>query len=462
MRIKKKLYLIISLLLLTLLIVFLYFQLPSTNAVEQLVDDEKQIIELIDAKAIHEFKIENANGEHVFTSNEDGSIWRVNGEFIATAKVNELLGLLSRFKVERTVALGDKSFAEFGLDETDSKVEIFIGENEKKVISFGNITPTNEGYYSQIDGEDDINIVSSQFSKLVSFSNESIKRETALAIDLMYLEEINYDSKRYQFTMRNYPEKRDKNFSDYYFEKPYQTNPQVETQHEDLIIMLEFIKLSLPGIEFDNAEAMSDEELGFEQPNLELMVRNSSQDEKHITIGNQIDEDSNIYYAKFNHADQIYKLSIEEADQLFNINPAAIAIQSPLYAFINKIKQLEIDYEGKIYTMKLEEAPNDVKDYYLVNGAEVEKQLIKDMYLSILELKADADIDEKIGDIGNEHFLKVSAIYADGDTTEVSYQTYNDLFYKIIIDKQSDFVIAKDKFKDFLDRLAKIDEQIDK
>ena len=257
---------------------------------------------------------------------------------------------------------------------------------------------------------------------------------------------MEYNSKSQQFTIARFGEKKDKNFSDYYLERPFKTKPQLDISVPEFPAFIEFVNRAIPISE----SAVNDaKEFGFEQPNLDVFIQTVDGNAKRIIVGDKVAEDSNRYFVKFNTSNQVYEIEIEQPDQIFGLDPAKLAIQAPVYAFINKIKKIEIEHQDKRYALNLE----DINQYY-VNNQKADKQAIKDLYLSLLELKADTNIEENTT---GDSLLTVSVTYVDNDVTMVSYQDFDELFYSISQDGHTEFVIAKDKFNRVFELLSKLE-----
>lgn len=454
---KSKLYLLISLVMLALLIVGLYIKWPSPKQAKEPIE-KGEVIELVSIEAIQGFTIQQEKESFLFEKNQDTKQWEVDGRpVINAAEVQALVSLITELQVTRKVPTDQESKEAFGL--VDPKTRIII--NDQEVFSLGHLTPTKDGYYGEINRSKSIVIVPPIYEKLINYAHETPQVRMTEESDSVQLEEIYYRNKEMDFTIRRYEKQGDQHFSGYYLEAPYKTKPQVEEQHEDFIALLDFSRMALPSLKFDNVEGLSEETLGLKEPQVELAIRNSAQEEKRIIVGNESEKDSNLYFVKFNDDAQIYQLFIEDAPLLFNINATKMAVQAPIFTFIDKLNTLKIKHEDTQFTIDLSANQNGEDAVYRVNDVEVNQKEIKKLYLSLLELGADAAISEEYN-TNEEIIFEVTASYEDGETTKVSYQSYDEWFYQIIIDEHSDFVIAKDKFEDLFEQLENLKKLVEK
>lgn len=404
---------------------------------------QHEFIELVKPDSITGFKIQNEKGVFQFAKKEE-LLWEVNGESLLDNKADRMLEWLAKVETKRTITDKSGALAEFGLNDAKTQVT-FTTKDEKEIVIFiGNETATKEGYYLKKEGEDTIYIVSNEAAQIVSFSNDSSLQQTFFQVSLVNIEKMEYSSKSQQFTIARFGEKKDKNFSDYYLESPFKTKPQLDISVPEFPAFIEFVNRAIPMTE---TEAKT--EIGFEQPNLDVFIQTIDGEAKRIIVGDKVAEDSNRYFVRFNTSNQVYEMEIEQPDQIFGLDPAKLAIQAPVYAFINKIKKIEIEQPDKRYALNLE----DINQYY-VNNQKADKQAIKDLYLSLLELKADTNIEENTT---GDSLLTVSVTYVDNDVTMVSYQDFDELFYSISQDGHTEFVIAKDKFNRVFELLSKLE-----
>ena len=421
-----------------------FLLLSNNNDNTKLVEAKQPgAIELVKPESISEFTIQNANGVFQFAKKEE-LLWAVNGESLLDNKADQMLDWLAKIEIKRTIENKGGELAEFGLNDAKTKVTIKRNDQKEITIFIGNETATKEGFYFKKAGENTIYIVSNEAAQIVSFSNDSSPQQTFFQVSLVNIKKLEYSSKSQQFTIARFGEKKDKNFSDYYIEHPFKTKPQLDISVPEFPAFIEFVNGAIP-----LTETEAKKEFGFEQPNLDVLIQTVDGNAKRIIVGDKVAEDSNRYFVKFNTSNQVYEIEIEQPDQIFGLDPAKLAIQAPVYAFINKIKKIEIEHQDKRYALNLE----DINQYY-VNNQKADKQAIKDLYLSLLELKADTNIEENTT---GDSLLTVSVTYVDNDVTMVSYQDFDELFYSISQDGHTEFVIAKDKFNRVFELLSKLE-----
>ncbi|EKN65216.1 hypothetical protein BABA_21266 [Neobacillus bataviensis LMG 21833] len=405
-------------------------------------------MELVNLENIATFTVQNANGVFDFRK-KDGLLWLVNDESSLDNKAEEIASILAKMEVKRKVT--KPNLAAFGLQDAKTEVRITTKEGKEIALFVGNETPTKEGYYVKKAEDDAVYIVSSAVAKMVHFSMDTSSMErTIFPVSLVNIKKIEYVSKSQQFTLQRYTDKRDQNFSDYYLDYPFKTKPQVDIAHPDLPAFLDFVNAAVP-----ISETSTSADFGFQDPNLDVLIQTIDGHEKRVIVGNTIAEDSNRYYVRFNSSEKVYELQIEQPDKIFQFNPVKLAIQAPVYAFITKVKKLELERDGKKYSINMENP-----EAYLINGKKVETQVVKDLFLSLLELKADTDMGEQASGAVGQNQLSVSVTYTDGDVTTTNYQDYDEQFYSITQSGDTDFVIAKDKFKRVFELLGKVDQSI--
>lgn len=432
----------------------LFILLSNQNGAAENANPGQEKVFSLSADDIAEFVIENEHGESHFTLNQKHSsvrIWEINGESRLDSGGDELLGVLSDMTIKRSIPSDEETLKEYGLQKPKTSVRLVSNEDEEVKFFFGNKTPT--GYYLKKECDPTIYIVGNAASSIIHFSIDDFAKQRPFHVNLVNIEQLDYRSKSHQFTIKRFEEKKDQNFNDYYFVKPFSTKPQLDISNVEFTELIDFVNMSIP---VKSQETTLDlDKLGLSDPNLTIYIKTIDGNEKQVVIGNETSTGSSVYYAKIDSSDFVYELRVEKPDQVFNIVPAKLAIQAPLYAFITKVKLMEITHLDKIYSISINK---DADDFYYINEQKMDKQLIKDLYLLLLELKADTDIDEELV-VGekNDQVLTVKVTYADGDVSEVSYQDYDDQFYSIIQQGNIDFVIAKEKFTKIFESISTID-----
>lgn len=417
----------------------------------------KEKVSLIDEEKVESFLIENDHGTFHFIKQQITDtvpVWAVNGDLLLTEEGERILSIFKNFPLRRQIDAS--SLQDFGFDNPQTKVIFRFQEGEEKTIYFGNKTPTNDGYYMMIEGEKTIYIASDQVTPVVHFTDE--RKNQYVHVSFSSLEELVYQSQTYQFIIQRLAEKKDKDFSDFYFAEPFKTKPSLDISNQLMLDFLDFVNSHIL-IELPMDQNIDANELGFSNPTLDLYVRTTDGKEKRLLIGQAIDDSKYRYYAKVNNGNIIYELEVREPEKVFNLNPAKLAIQAPVYTFLNKTTEIELEFKGKQYKIQTYE---DKEEYFLVNNQKfTDKQLIKDIYLSLLELKADTNVKEEVPSSDDDLFeLIVKVAYADGEKTEVSFSEYNEIFYWIHQHGEKEFVIAKEKFEKLFAQLEELSKQI--
>ena len=130
---------------------------------------------------------------------------------------------------------------------------------------------------------------------------------------------------------------------------------------------------------------------------------------------------------------------------------------APIFTMIFQIKELTFINQGTKYVLefnKLDQDPYNPKMQFKLNGQIIDEKKAKQFYLSLLELKADAETEHK--GIEEKAELQMIATYENGEKTTIEYIPYNQNFYEISTNGVRDFVIVKEKIATLLQKLESL------
>jgi hypothetical protein len=142
---------------------YIYFY--EREPIEPDTDSEGQEVFDIDADALHQIEIRNADGEAVDLE-KDGEDWKIVAPVEAPADASEVDTLarnIANLECQRFITQGEEvSLADFGLDRPEVEVS-FRTEDAEEPNGFmlGDETPTGSNRYGKLRGDDKVFVVSS-------------------------------------------------------------------------------------------------------------------------------------------------------------------------------------------------------------------------------------------------------------------------------------------------------------
>src|SRR5699024_5016503 len=243
-------------------------------------------------------------------------------------------------------------------------------------------------------------------------------------------------------------------YTPYYIDSPYQSKPQLEESYETFEMLMTSIS-SISPLEKVYGNKDDHSKYGLEDPLIRLRVETMNGETKAIKIGDKIKD--GLYYAIFNDEGEIYKANISDEQSLFQITPFELVNTAPIFTMIFQIKELTFINQGTKYVLefnKLDQDPYNPKMQFKLNGQIIDEKKAKQFYLSLLELKADAETEHK--GIEEKAELQMIATYENGEKTTIEYIPYNQNFYEISTNGVRDFVIVKEKIATLLQKLESL------
>ena len=335
---------------------------------------------------------------------------------LKTSMLSSLFSAASRSTINQDVENSGSS-GDYGLDAPQMKVELTLGDGSKKTYSVGNQTPVGSYYYAQVEGEQEVYIITSSISSLLTANPlELVELELIPAIDDASLNNIT----RLAIGGAQRGEeieivKSDENYKKktsliYHVSKP----EELELNSNYISGALE----SLPGLQADAAALLKPSEqqkadYGFAEPSytLALDYEDPESGEKstyELTFGNS--DGTNIYVMRPG-VDIIYQVALASVSSvsapLDDIVSKFIALR-----YIDTVQSLTVDANGKKNTFELSGTLDDTK--VSLNGKELDIDEFRSLYSDAIGFT----YNEKQEPVEGEPILTITYAYRDGDPDE--------------------------------------------
>ena len=443
---KSRVYVLLALLL-GLSAVYVFLISPPSQTIENPSAKEEYVFKE-NQNDIHSITIAKAKEELVIekTVGENQNEWKIHGlddHEVDVFKILVLINSIANIKATDVVVDNQENLHIYGLDSSAAKISIKRTNGEVRDLLVGNKLPTGNGYYFFADGENKIFIVDSEVAKLFRTNADELLKTDQVVVDGTEFKEITYQKYgEEKIVIRAYEGRASSQYSGYYMAEPYATKPQLDDMSEDFVLIISTLA-STPTVETIEADSKDLGKYGLEKPAVYLKIETQDGKMRSLAIGDEYK--AGFYYALFDDKATVYAITTPDSMDIFNVQPFDLTITAPVFTFIHHVKSIEIANHDQVYKMeyeKLDDTPNPVMNFTM-NGLEAEESKMRAFYISLMELKADAE-SEKEAD-NEEVEMKMKITYEDNTETTIEYAPYDRNFYAIYQDGKNDFVIAKKK-----------------
>ena len=451
---------VISLCTIFLLLLGIYKFIQYTPEKET-VSAKEQVQFSTDLSELKQIKLKHANGEltmqHDSNREDQWKLEDTNEAEIDQSKVYELVSQLTTINISKVIQENPKELATYGLKDPESIMTIVQQNGEEKEYLVGGKLPTRNGYYFMEKGDNIVYSIPSSVGELFHTTRKDIlSLATKQVENVEDFKEIIIENSHGEIVIKPYINQSIKHFSKYYLEQPYKTKPQVDVSTEGFQEIVS-VFATIPKIEVIEEEAENLKEYGLLDPTVFLKMENMDGTFRSIAMGNE--NDTGMYYARFDDTNTVYSINMAENRNIFSIAPFDIIYRSPVFTFIYTIQSIHISTSGESYDVEFKKDFNGEQKAdlakaeitYTVNNVRLNEEKMKSFFLSLLELNADAEIDKNLKKGKPEIVMNV--IYENEEQVKIEYIPYNHDFYAVYIDNKSDFVIAKDKVSKFIEQI---------
>lgn len=445
MRIKSKLVIIV-LAILVLLGVFVALSINSNDlndgtSVENNENDTG--IEIMNVESdLQTFSVYGIDESYKLDYTE--GIWNVADSF--NVKLNQ--GLVASVTRTAKFLYADSLVAEnisdlsiYGMDNPSLTIVMTDTENNVNKISFGIQTGTKSGYYTTVNDEDDIYIVSTDIYNSLNGGLSSIRNKTIVNLT-EEVTGITINNEKSAFTIQTKTSENvnANDLTDWEMVTPYLKDVNQSIFEEKIINILNF---TISEFVDDNPSDYS--KYGLENPKYFITI-NTASETYNVLLGN--DKDAGSIYMKMADEPNVYAIS-KDLVEYRDYTPVYL-LES--YVFIRKIIATDniVFNVGENYVLKV----ND-PDFY-VNDKKVDETLFRSTFETIISpvISGEADASR----VGKE-LCRFTFNYNTNTPAEtVVYYEYGDMYAAASVNGDIDFYVKRSFVDNMINAVKKLAE----
>lgn len=428
MRIKSKLVIMFAvILILSGLLMYLSFNSNKPS---------KEIVDSGELDGVKILNIENdlisfsVNGAHT-----NYELVYVNGVWTASntknvklnqSAVKSVVSYAKNLYAESLVAENSADLSAFGLDVPALVVSMTDTENNVIKVNFGMQTGTGSGYYTTINDQDDVYIVSSDVYDEFNGGLSMFRNRTIVNIE-GDVNEVTIINDTSNFTIRT---KTTENVNANNMTRWEMVTPYLMDVNQSI-----FEGKVINAFDFTISEFVDDNpsdygEYGLDNPRYKIIIKTSSNYYEAL-LGN--DKDGSLIYIKFNNEPNVYAIK-KDIIKYKDYTPFYLLDG---YVFIRKIIAVDsiVFVSDKTYNLKI----ND--PYFYVNEKEVDETLFRNTYQDIISPKISGEVDSaKVG----KELCRFTFNYNTNTPSEtVVYYEYGDMYAAASVNGNIDFYVKR-------------------
>ena len=442
MKIKAKL-IIIAVAILILLGVFVTLSLNSSKpgkGEHTEVDTGVQIMNI--ETDLLTFSVSGSNESYKL--NKVNNVWNVmdiSNIRLEQSKVSSVISKVKFLYAEELIAENASDLSAYGLDNPSMVVIMTDVDNNVSKIKFGIQTGTQSGYYTTVNDEDEIYIVSTDIFNALNGGISSLRSKTIVDIKEL-ITGITISNEKSTFTIQTKTSENvnANNMSKWEMITPYKKDVNQSIFEGKIIDALDFT-IS----EFIDDNPADYNKYGLNVPRYTITIKTVSEVYK-ILLGN--DKDGSSIYIKIADEPNVYSIN-KELVKYRDFEPVYL-LES--YVFIRKIISTDniVFNVGENYVLKVENS-----DFYL-NNKKVDENLFRIAYESIIAPVISGEVD--LVNIGKELCSFTFNYNTNTPPETVVYYEYGDMYAAASVNGEIDFYVKRSYVDDMIDAVKKLAE----
>lgn len=428
MRIKSKLLIIIAVILI-LTGLLMYLSINSNKQSKEIIDSgEETGIEILNIENdIVSFSVNSTSINYELNmSNGMWTAYNTKNVKLNQTIVNRVVSDAKYLYAESLVAENCADLSAFGLDVPNLIVSMKDTEDIISKINFGMQTATGTGYYTTINDEDDVYIVSSDIfdnfnTGLSQFRNRTILTVEGDVTEVMIVNETS----NYTIRTKSTENVNTNNMTKWEMVTPYHMDVNQSIFEGKVINAFDF---TISEFVDDNPSDYA--KYGLYNPKYKIIIKTSLKEYK-ISLGN--DKDGSLIYIKFNDEPNVYAIK-KDMVKYRDYTPFYLLDS---YVFIRKILSTDsiVFVADKTYKLKVGES-----DFY-VNEKKVDETKFRNTYEDIISPQIAGEADaSKIG----KELCRFTFNYNTNTPSEtVVYYEYGDMYAAASVNGSINFYVKR-------------------
>lgn len=494
---KRKSLTLISLLLILVALIGLYFWYSNREAKteeEDSTSDSIQLTKIDDTSKLTKLHYRTKDAEITLT--KEGDVWKLENEPerpIDQDKITSLIGLINNISADRMVTEKPDNLADYGLAEPSGYLQGTLSDGTTVTLQVGALVPSGDGYYALVNEDSKVYLLGTYYGTGFKYTVSSItKVAEAPSITAENVNHIAIDNLEGEdFEIIKNKDLGLGNDGSYIYSwrilKPYKEGYSAESSKVATVLE------NYTGISYDSCIEYNAADLslyGLDNPLATLTLGYTAErtekldkPEKDPETGNEItektyqepmeyklligntDESGNNYYVMEPGSKVVYTMEAASVNKMLTVDTFSVLNPFINIPNIDNVDQIDITVDGKAYQVKIdhktvkgEDGKESIENTFYFNGTQANKDGFTDLYQVLVGTKYDAEIKEEVNTNVAPH---LTIRYQLNDSTKkvigASFLPYDQSFYLIDTNGEIKFFADKRRIDDIVKKIVEYD-----
>jgi len=313
-----------------------------------------------------------------------------------TSAISDFTFTFANIYSENLIEEDPEDLSVYGLDDPAATLTVRTKEGEEVQIYIGSQSPTGVAYYIQVAGDPAVYTLRKYTVDKVFTKVDDLRDKTIPVPDPQALTYLKLYSEQSGETIEVVPIDDDDRVSRlattsaFKIIQPYRTPRPVDTQRFDET--MQKIPPTFTIIDFIDDDPDDLSVYGLDTPRYEFEMRDANNASVHLFFGEEADADH--AYAKRADSPEVFTLN-KSSLQVLQTDPFTVVEKFLLIVNIQYVERITLTGEGTTYDITIDDTNFDEEtlegQLFYVNGIEIEDELFRKYYQTIIGLYADAE-----------------------------------------------------------------------
>lgn len=445
---------------------------PSTSPTASPTATDDPTLKLVNKSAddVVDVTVQNAKGTYTLTKNGDKYVIKGQESLsLDQTQAGDLFGSAAIVTARRLIEQSPKDLSIYGLDKPQATVTANYKNGTSKVFLVGGENPAGDSYYFMMQGDPRVVTVYTGFGDSFLSSSDALLTKEALTVTkdgLDYVKVLKDGNPVLEMTSKG---TNSVSISSWMIKVPWER--AVDSQQLDTYLT------SVTGVTMDSVVDGNPKDLsqyGLDKPAYDVTISgtvNSKELTNELLIGKQ--KDDTYTYVKFGDSPFVYQAS---TSSLSFTGTSAYMLMDKMIILVNIPSVTGVEFAGLSQqgTMDVVQTPekddngqakkdgngNPMYDQtFSINGKAIADDVARYYYQICIGLQTHSLIPEGTVPSSDTQPVATLTYHRNADPTliKIEFLPYNEDFYAVRMNGETDFLIAKENVQTVADSLAKLE-----
>ncbi len=397
----------------------------------------------LDTRTISQVEIQNTEDAYTFV--RDGENWLVKNNpniELYSSRVESLCYGAATLAADSIIASSNVDLSAFGLDKPQATVTLMEENGTTRSFYIGNLTPAGDGYYTCLEGSNDVYKLSNSTGSQFCSSLSAFRVMTITALNQTDIRSITITRDGVPFTLV-YVAPAEKDYpgavSTWHIESPIKREADNALVQEKLLTPLSSVIAS--GVTEDSPVDIS--AYGFDGDTVEIATETE-------TVRFAVGRKDGASYIQIDGKETVYFMGMDVLP-FMEVTPFDVLEKMTNLIGIDTVKSIDITLSGTKAFLQIEQEGENMR--YFVNDTSADEEPFKAIYIELAALSVDGMVEKAVDVHGKVPQASIIYTLKDGSTTTLAYYSYDEFNYAVFENSENTFYIKKTKITELEEKL---------